>query len=261
MDFDYFYGRDTDAYQFIKIPLVFFESEIFSDLSIEAKVLYSFLLSRAGLSFKNNWLDEKRRVYIIFTLEEVMEKLTCGSEKAVKLFTELDARTGIGLIERKRRGQGKPSIIYVKDFMSIFKTMDSRLSKNSSQDFHETKLKTYENRSSRSSEIEALDFRESNGNYIEKNKINNSEIDVSRKKAHGSFNNVFLSDDDTELLRKQLNSQLENYIERLSAYIKSTGRDYQDHSATIMSWFLKDKGSNKKTGISSIEEYEKGEHL
>ncbi len=39
MDFDYFYGRDTDAYQFIKIPLVFFESEIFSDLSIETKVL------------------------------------------------------------------------------------------------------------------------------------------------------------------------------------------------------------------------------
>lgn len=63
MDFDYFYGRDGEAFQFLKVPLIFFESELFQELSIESKVLYSFLLSRAGLSFKNNWIDDENRVF------------------------------------------------------------------------------------------------------------------------------------------------------------------------------------------------------
>ncbi len=45
-----------------------------------------------------------------------MELLNCGNEKAVKLMSELDCKRGIGLIERVRQGQGKPSIIYVKNF-------------------------------------------------------------------------------------------------------------------------------------------------
>ncbi|HHK1577896.1 TPA: replication initiation protein, partial [Streptococcus pyogenes] len=53
----------------------------------------------------------------------------------------------------------------------------------------------------------------------------------------------------------------ENYIERLSAYIKSTGKIYKDHKATILSWFYKDQGSKKKTNIPTWEEYNKGVHL
>lgn len=45
-----------------------------------------------------------------------METLRCRSEKAVRLFAELDSKKGIGLIERKRQGLGKPAIIYVKNF-------------------------------------------------------------------------------------------------------------------------------------------------
>lgn len=42
--------------------------------------------------------------------------LSCGKDKAVKLFKELDTEGGIGLIERKRQGQGRPTKIYVKNF-------------------------------------------------------------------------------------------------------------------------------------------------
>lgn len=49
-------------------------------------------------------------------LDEIQELLQCGHEKAVKLLAELDSDRGIGLIERVKRGQGKPTIIYVKQF-------------------------------------------------------------------------------------------------------------------------------------------------
>ena len=56
-------------------------------------------------------------MYIIFTVEEVMELMCCKTQKAVKLMKELDADGGIGLIEKKRLGLGKPNVIYVKNFL------------------------------------------------------------------------------------------------------------------------------------------------
>ena len=63
------------------------------------------------------WLDSEDRVYIIFTVEEIAELMNCGTQKAVKLVKELDSSNGIGLIEKKRLGLGKPNVIYVKNFM------------------------------------------------------------------------------------------------------------------------------------------------
>lgn len=69
-----------------------------------------------SLSIKNGWIDNEDRVYIYFPVEEVMELMNCKSEKATRLLAELDSKKGIGLIKRVRQGQGKPSIIYVKNF-------------------------------------------------------------------------------------------------------------------------------------------------
>ena len=46
-----------------------------------------------------------------------MEALGCSNKKAIAVIKELDTDTGIGLIERKRQGQGKPAMIYLKQFM------------------------------------------------------------------------------------------------------------------------------------------------
>jgi hypothetical protein len=67
-----------------------------------------------GLSVKNNWMDIEKRIYIYFTLENVMYMMDCGHNKAVKLFAELDST---GLIERVKQGQGRPTRIYVKNFI------------------------------------------------------------------------------------------------------------------------------------------------
>ena len=100
---------------FFRIPKALFQEQRFQNLSTDAKILYGILLDRMSLSAKNGWRDEQGRVYIIYTVREVQESLCCAEHKAVKLFRELE---DIDLIERKRRGLGRPSLIYVKDFSS-----------------------------------------------------------------------------------------------------------------------------------------------
>ena len=112
---DFFYGGQADLFSFYRFPKALFVDTRFHGISAEAKILYGLLLDRMGLSTKNGWLDDAGRVYIIFTTEEIMTSLYCADNKATKLMKELE---GCGLIERKRRGLGKPNLIYVKNFAS-----------------------------------------------------------------------------------------------------------------------------------------------
>lgn len=70
MTFDYFYCSQADSYSFYRIPRVLITGEHFKTLSTDAKLLYSLLLDRMGLSLKNKWLDDKGRVYIYYTIRE-----------------------------------------------------------------------------------------------------------------------------------------------------------------------------------------------
>ena len=115
--FDYYRGVEAEQYSFYRIPKMLFTDTIFQDLSCEAKVLYGLMLDRMSLSLKNHWMDEEERVYIIFTVNNICDLMNCGTQKAVRLLKELDVKTGIGLIEKKRLGLGKPNVIYVKNFM------------------------------------------------------------------------------------------------------------------------------------------------
>ena len=116
LNLDYYYGTEADQYSFYRIPKTLLTDPRYKSVSIEAKVLYGLLLDRMGLSVKNGWMDGDRRVYIYFTQEDAMNLMSCGKDKATKLFRELD-KDGIGLIERKKQGQGRPTRIYVKNFI------------------------------------------------------------------------------------------------------------------------------------------------
>ena len=124
-------------------------------MSTDAKTLYGILLDRMGLSVKNGWLDEQGRVYIIFPVQEVMDALGCADNKATKLFRELEK---FGLIERKRRGLGKPNLIYVKNFA------DPRFRNRGKND-------------SGNADSEVQDAAKSRGNKTEWNKTEGSEPD------------------------------------------------------------------------------------
>ena len=108
-----FTDRPENSFSFFRIPKALFQEQRFQNLSTDAKTLYGILLDRISLSVKNEWFDNKGRVFIIFTIEDVKRTLRCADNKATRLLRELE---GFGLIERKRRGQGKPCLVYVKNF-------------------------------------------------------------------------------------------------------------------------------------------------
>lgn len=155
----YFYGQQANQFAFYRIPKCLFSDERFRDLSIEAKLLYGILLDRMELSAKNGWLDELGRVYIIFTIEEVMDCLGCANKKAGALLAELEKKAG--LIHRKRLGLGKPNLIYVKNFVS--------------PDEHFLKCQKDTSRGALSTSAEVS---ESHGNNTDNNKTDNSDTDI-----------------------------------------------------------------------------------
>lgn len=168
IQFDYYRGMEAEQYTFYRIPKILFTAEYFRGLSCEAKVLYGLLLDRMGLSIKNRWFDEEDRVYIIFTVEAIAELMNCGTQKAVKLLKELDTDKGIGLVEKKRLGLGKPNIIYVKNFI-IRQTDDRELEEQQV----ETSVNTQngENHNSKVVKITNFEFPESQSRNCENHNL------------------------------------------------------------------------------------------
>ena len=119
LGFDYYYGIEAEQFSFYRVPRMLVKDERFKDLSSDAKLLYGLMLDRMSLSMKNGWLDTENRAYIYYTIEDIMEDLGCCRDKGMKVLAELDSKKGIGLIEKKRQGLGKPDIIYVKNFASL----------------------------------------------------------------------------------------------------------------------------------------------
>ena len=157
VQFEYFYGNQAEQFAFYRIPKLLITSPEFKRVSDSAKLLYGLMLDRMSLSIKNGWVDDENRAFIYFTTNDVMEQMCCGTEKATKLLAELDVEKGIGLIERKKQGQGKPAIVYLKKFYVDDNGND---------------------RNARLSEVESADFRESKCNY---NKYNNTYVNDTEK--------------------------------------------------------------------------------
>ena len=127
MTLDYFYGQTGELFSFYRIPKALFQEQRFQSLSTDAKTLYGILLDRMSLSVKNGWLDKQNRVFIIFTIEDVKRALCCADNKATKLLRELEE---FGLIERKRRGQGKPSLVYPSSLFCVSGTQRTHSTTN-----------------------------------------------------------------------------------------------------------------------------------
>ena len=181
MTLDYFYGQAGELFSFYRIPKALFQELQFQSLSTDAKTLYGILLDRMSLSVKNEWFDQKGRVFIIFTIEDVKRTLRCADNKATRLLRELE---GFGLIERKRRGQGKPCLVYVKNF-------SSESSKES--------VKNRDNDDSCGSKIACQDPVKSRG------------IKKKENKTEMNNTNLILSDESEKMKNREL---LEEYFSR-----------------------------------------------
>ena len=158
--FDFFYGMESERYNFLIVPKLLMKDARFSHVSTEAKLMYGLLLDRNALSQKNGWLDEQNRVYIIYTIEEMRRDLGCATEKISKVLKELET---IGLLYRKRNGRGKPNYLYVMDYMAIYRpraVVQGACCEG----------KDFEKRNSRISISENQEFRKSKCNKTEYNK-------------------------------------------------------------------------------------------
>ena len=211
LNLNYYYGIEAEQFSFYRIPKLLIKDARFKALSSDAKILYGLLLDRMSLSMKNRWLDAENRVYIHYTIEEIMEDLGCSKTTCIKVMAEIDSKKGLGLIEKKRQGLGRPDIIYVKNFVTIqpmrttgtelktemeekesvnpvvstevqnlnfkkstFETsrdLEVEISENSSEEFGE-----YTKETSRSSEIELQGVQEFNPNDTDRNKTNINNI-------------------------------------------------------------------------------------
>ena len=199
MTLDYFYGQAGELFSFFRIPKALFQEQRFQDLSTDAKTLYGILLDRMSLSVKNEWFDKKGRVFIIFTIEDVKRTLRCADNKATRLLRELEE---FGLIERKRRGQGKPCLVYVKNF-------SAESSKES--------VKNRDNDDSCGSKIACQDPVKSRG------------IKKKENKTEMNNTNLILSDESEKMKNHEL---LEEYFSR-SLEIELLLRLYPDDEDTI----------------------------
>ena len=199
MTLDYFYGQAGELFSFFRIPKALFQEQQFQDLSTDAKTLYGILLDRMSLSVKNEWFDKQGRVFIIFTIEDVKRALCCADNKATKLLRELE---NFGLIERKRRGLGKPSLVYVKNFSS---------------DLSNERVQNRENHESGSPKNACQDSPKSRCN---KNK---------KSKTERNNTNPILSDELEKMKNRKL---LEEYFSR-SLEIELLLRLYPDDEDTI----------------------------
>lgn len=177
MGFDYYYGQEAEQFSFVKIPQVFFTDETFQKMSCEAKILYGLMLNRMNLSIKNEWLDEKNRVFIIYTVEDVMDTMACAKAKAVKIIKELE---DMELIEKNRQGFGQPTLIYVKNFISKENKQEQDNNTSSKNELHEvskSNFSRFENQTSLGLKSELDEVSKSNS----KKKENISKLDLSNK--------------------------------------------------------------------------------
>lgn len=186
MVFDYFYEEQSESYSFYRIPKMLFTEEIFEALSTDAKVLYGLLLDIISLSRENGWLDDAGRVYVYYTIKSVKKSMRCANTKACGLLRELDE---FGLIERKKQGLGKPTIIYVKDFTRFRKAEHLDSEKQNSVILH----------------TGTLDNRKSETNKTEKN---NTESNKTNPILSGADKDM----DERTSYRNYLNSQLDMEI-------------------------------------------------
>lgn len=221
-DASFFYGKEAEQYSFYRLPKALIKEEQYQKVSMSAKLLYGILLDRMNLSIKNKWLDKEGRVFLIYTLDEMMEDFNCSDKTAAKLLKELEQ---VDLIVRKRQGLGKPSLVYVKKVMTVKDNtaeQDQRTENVRNATSHTEKVriqnrKKYESGIVKSTTLDSEDLR---GNKTEYNNTNDSKTemvcssaDAEERKEEGEVRHSQQNETQADSLKGQLKEQLEKQLD------------------------------------------------
>ena len=163
MDFIPYKSNETLEHKYYQIPQELFVNEKYKNkLNSDSKILYAFLLDRLSLSQKNHWIDEDNNVYLIFTREEVQEKLNLSDKTVTKSFKIL---MEVNLVQEKRQGLGKPNLIYV-----------GKINHSDSENLRFLNRKNYDSGIGESTALDSENLRGINTNNIKPNIINTDSI-------------------------------------------------------------------------------------
>ena len=206
-EIDFYKINETLNNKYYQIPQELFVNRLYKEkLNSDSKILYSFLLDRLSLSQKNHWFDKEGRVYLIFTREEVQNKL-CLSEKTVtKAFKQL---TDVNLIAEKRQGLGKPNLIYVGKIQheNIKNFVDT-------ENLQVLNSKNYGSREVKNTILDVEKFLTINPNNIKTNITNTNSINPQNNNVCISLN-VVKEKCQLNDFSKEEQTMLEDVIERL----------------------------------------------
>ena len=163
MDFIPYKSNEALEHKYYQIPQELFVNEKYKNkLNSDSKILYAFLLDRLSLSQKNHWIDEDNNVYLIFTREEVQEKLNLSDKTVTKSFKIL---MEVNLVQEKRQGLGKPNLIYV-----------GKINHSDSENLRFLNRKNYDSGIGESTALDSENLRGINTNNINTNIINTESI-------------------------------------------------------------------------------------
>ena len=247
-DFEYFRAEESDQFSFFRIPKALFTEKEFQSLSTDAKLLYGILLDRISLSKKNGWIDGDGYVYIIYTIAELQELLRMSHTTVTKLLYELDSVHGIGLIERYRQGNNRPSVIYVKNFVKRIRGKPVRYFASGTPETGNPDCKNLDGSNTKINKTEK--------NHTDKSKSNTPALE-EKFGLYGRFKNVVLSEAELQELMTLFPWDYQKRIDHLSVYMKSSGKEYQNHFATICLWAERD---GARAGMDKYE-FQEGESL
>lgn len=235
--------KDTKQQPYLPFPRFLLDA----DLALATKLVYAVLLDRARLSQVNGWADSNGQIYIVFPIVEIANTIDRSPMTVKNSLNELETT---GLIERQRRGQSLPNRIYIKipDGQDIVRLTDKKLSVREKENCPSDGQKT----------IPLMDRK------LSTNKLTSNirELTEGREGAcarvRGRYQNVFLSDMEVSELQTELPDLWQQYVEKLSEYMASTGKTYKNHAATIRRWAAEDRRKGKSIPNYT---YKEGESL
>ena len=172
-EIDYYKNNEILENSYYQIPQELFINKLYKEkLNSDSKILYAFLLDRLSLSQKNHWIDCENKVYLIFTREEVQEKLCLSDKTVTKAFKQL---TEVKLIEEKRQGLGKPNLIYVGKIQHENQE-DDKIDNSETEKMPLNTCKISDFREVKNTILEEENLRRINTNNIKPNIINTKSI-------------------------------------------------------------------------------------
>lgn len=234
--------KDTKLPPYLPFPRFLLEA----DMAQAAKLVYAVLLDRATLSQANGWTDSEGKLYLVFPIDGIANAIDRSPMTVKTALAELE---NAGLIERQRRGFSAPNRIYVKipDRQDIVRLTDKKLSVRGKEICPSDGQKTF-----------LMTDRKLSPNNLSINNLSENDLKGANTHARGRYQNVFLADTEVAELQAEFPDLWQQYVEKLSEYMASTGKTYKNHAATIRRWAAEDRRKGKNIPDYT---YKEGESL